>query len=173
MIENKKYKLIITVMGIVIIALSILCILFATDVITFKKKSNPVKEKDYSNYIGVWHDVEKYFEGDNAVAIYKITDNEIELSWSLYRLTGTDKVTLPLRENKAEFCYQGQFDMDMNGELDEDEDYMRKANIYLGDKGVDIIVEDVTSFDESCTLLEFGGSGYIGEGEYNYIYKEK
>lgn len=186
--EKKNNNLVIILMGVIIVILAVLCILFATDTITLNTKDNevsnsnntitednnkndeqPQEKKDYSRYIGSWHNDET----QNEITIKNITDNEITFTWFLYRLAGIDDdTTIAFNNGEAIFYYQGYDDKNFDSKQTEDEKYIRKATIKLLDNSVDVVVEDVNSIDSNYKILDnFAGSVYIKAGTYTHSNK--
>lgn len=133
--------------------------------------SNTNSSEDYSKYFGIWSGQDGEFE------IKNIGNGYITCTWFIYRIASIDDVTLPFKDNKAVFYYQGYNDSNYNGVHDEGENYYRKATIELmTNGGVTVKVEDTTAEESRDNMQlnkshEFGGAGYITAGEYAYLNK--
>lgn len=184
---KKNNNIIILIMGIIIAILTILCILLATNTISFGNggsndnlkngnSENLIDDKndvktadnsvDYSKYVGSWRNDET----QNEITIKSISNNTIVFNWFLYRLAGIDEdVSLPLNQNKATFYYQGYEDKNNDGKESDDEKYIRKATIQLNDSSVDVIVEDVDDLNSNYDVsAQFDGASLVKAGTYTH-----
>lgn len=174
----KNSKSLVIFLVAIIVVLSLLCVLFATDVIDFNKgqsnneTNNNKNEVNYDEYIGTW----KNNQTQNSITIKNISDDKITFTWFLYRLAGIDAdTTIDFSNGKAIFYYEGTYDENYDGIITTDEKYMRKATIDLTGNGVTVIVEDVISIDEGFKVLselnDFGGADYVKSGIYTHQVK--
>lgn len=171
--KNGKWMIIVILLG--------LCVLFVVGKLVFYNENNKNSEfnetnitesrKDYTDFIGSWHNVET----QNEITIKNITNNEITFTWFLYRLAVIDEdTTIAFLNGKGIFYFEGYDDKNYDGKQTEDEKYIRKATIELTDDGVNVVVENVTSIDNNYKVLDnFSGSVYIESGTYTHPDKYK
>ena len=136
------------------------------DNITETPQKNVQKETiDYSNFIGKWNNLVT----QNEFIISAIGDNQITFTWSLYRLTSFDNITILFDNGNGVFYFKG---LDHDFVEDKDIPFLRKATIFLVDNGVDVFVEDVEKIDNDYPLLENNDSwAYVKTGTYDHFNK--
>ncbi len=133
---------------------------------------NVNKVTDYSKYIGAW----STSDNEGNIEIKKIDSESITYTWSIFRIGRVKDITLPLKDNKATFYYQGFDDKNFNSKEEQGEHYIRKATIQLLKDNVTITVENATSkeLSENITLDKTdstNGFVYVTPEKYTFIKK--
>ncbi len=123
----------------------------------------------YSKYFGAWKD---YNNGESTLEVLNIGNNLFTFSWIQYRIARMDYVTIPMKNNKAVFYYQGYNDKNYNAKQDDGEHYYRKATIQLNNDNIVMRIENISDLEYDIELeRDFIGSEYIDEA--TYVYKIK
>jgi len=123
---------------------------------------------DTQKYIGLWYDTDKHSE----LTISSIIKGTCLFSWSIYRLTGIDNVTVSLENNKGSFYYQGYEDKNFNSMEDEGEHFYRKATISFDDDTITIKVENINKSDYDTTReITFDGKTFLTDSTFTYRIK--
>ena len=182
--KGNSNVVIVLLVLIIILILGSLCVLFATGKISFNSENEVTSENNssndahnnyqvnktnYTNFIGKWYNDKT----NNEITIKNVTDNEITFTWFLYRLAGIDDdVTLNFENGKAIFFFQGYHDDNYDDEITNDERFIRKATLELGENGVSVTVKDVDSFEPYYKVVDsFDGCWFITEGVYTHPIK--
>lgn len=137
---------------------------------TNSNESYEENNKDYySKYFGAWKD---YNNGESTLEVLNIGNNLFTFSWIQYRIARMDYVTIPMKNNKAVFYYQGYNDKNYNAKQDDGEHYYRKATIQLNNDNIVMRIENISDLEYDIELeRDFIGSEYIDEA--TYVYKIK